>query len=412
MRRFQEFSYVIVSQVLFFVLTIFFIKQISNELTKEDFGQYVLISAIVSVSNSLLFGGLTNAVIRFYKEKQINDQLNEFYVSIIHYFLFISFLLSVTWIVLNFVFGLESSIINFFEIISILVLLISVNSIFLNLLNARILRINYSVMFIVDPIIKVAAVFLFSIYAIDLTFNLLIKLLIFSQSFVLAINLLSVKDIPRYLIKVNGPSNRELFDYSAPISIWSIFVSTANNSDKFFLARFSSLGDVAGYSLLYQYFFSPILIGLNSLITFITPMFVDKWSILENRRLILSLIRKLTLLMLSMGIIQLLSVFIFESEVKLLLGVKYEQYAKYFTLFILAGVFQFAHHFIGIQVVLLKLPKMVMKFHILFSVLNIISNYFAIKEYGFNGAVLILVLFSILSFGWIWINLKQHHDKG
>jgi len=393
---------------------------LAKRLTMEEFGLFFAVYSIVLVVGSIKSLGTGAALQKFIPEYQINNE-NGKIKSLLSYVFSFNLLTSLV-LLITFYFFPEGLINTYFKsdlakpLLLLLFIFVSIDS-FSKLISAYFLSRHFSFLYSIEPLIAKASILILLLVMAEINVLGASWIHIVTASLALAVNFsLFFRHFSffRYKALITKRLIKEIFTFTYPLTIRSVFGVLMARVDTLALVYFRPLLEVAIYNAILPTADILLMFG-RSFGKIIFPMSSELW-ILNNKEKIVFLVKKVHfyLFLLSAPLVLMMSVFS-RSILKILFGIGYAEGAL--GLQILAASFLFGGMNIFSSGVLMGIgkPKEATKAIIVVNILNLGLNFLLIPFFGkyalgYLGAIIATAFCQILLFFTFWYYLKRFVD--
>ena len=392
----SEVFYVVVSQILFVLLSFVLVKILTNNLSISSYGFLALILTLISFFTQVFLGGLNASFSRYYSISIADTNIDGYANSLrklVKYL--VSILLTMILVLIVFDNIYYSSDLSIFIYAVAFAMTAGYSSILNQILNIAKKRASSSISLILEISLKIFFIYLL-IENYELSVDFIIITYLISSSITLIIQHIFVTDL---LSSQNNSSNeydcfRDIIKYAVPYIPWTLIIWLQQISDKWFLEIYTSRDDVGGFALLFQIGFVPLIFLFTTLNRLISPVIYNNETF-NSSNINTTLYNYIVYITFALGLILVYLSWNFSTEIILLFShPKFLSYASFLHLFILSGIL------FGLsEIFLLKMQsKMEVKLlnyvKSMLGLFGIIINFIGVYFYGFTGLVYSLVAFS------------------
>lgn len=405
-----------ISQFVLLASNFLLLKLLTSELSVYEFGLYSLFMSIVLFSRQILYdpfsivlakecassnNNLQRISDRFRVLRVITDRIGAV-------FLLLVFLTIVYTKLVNDSFAISLIIVcGLFYIYSY-----GAQGVYLNVLNSIRDRKPASLFSIFDSVLKIGLVFL--------AFCFIDKTLIFTLAS-LSLGSFTVFMLIRASIanKYNPYETTSKRDYTLtknilmmtmPFYLSTIMVAAKSVGERWILAGFLGVNDLAEYSVLFQIGYAPVLILVGIVQTFIGPKIYGFCALSENNGLeeLMRFLYKLLFIILFITCFVCVGAFIFSELVfKLLVGKDYQFLSAFLPFFVLAGSISAIAGIFQVAVIGVFKSRDASKLVVISLLTSVACTALSIILLGFNGAVVGLVISSSATLFIYWLALYR-----
>lgn len=397
----KEFSIVTLGQIFSTIGNLFFVKIISDYLSPFEYGVLTLGFTIHLLSNQVFYGPLSNTLLRHF-DSCYNDS-RDIYLSIKNYF-FKKFSLILVFFILAGIFFqfIIYGNINFYFYLSLIfyILFSGYNSIELIFYLAQ--RKRHFVFFykVSEILLRIILIYIFS--SIDLTgYDLAISAYLTTSILLSGLILyFSPHNILDKYKAVNKESKqfKSIKNYYQDNYKFGIFTWLHMSSDKWLLSIILSNELTGIYTLMYQYFFSPIIYFSSILQEFLTPILFMKNQTKTDYQKLVTCLKYSLLLLLGSFIGSLLIYFVIDYISNLLLNENYRSHVYLIKYIVVSAGFYTSAEIMALFLLYKYQTKVIKNIKIGASIAGILLNIIFIKQYGIAGIVYSLFTYSITVF--------------
>ncbi len=398
-------------QIASVVGSLFLVRVLTEHLEPGQYGQLSLGLTVAALVNSVVMGGITNGIIRFYSiavEKQdlvgyMYDTCRLLlYATVVAVLIILLLIIGLLW--LGYTKWIALTVLVFvFSILN------SYNSALSGIQNAARQRSIVAFHGGLDAWLKIGLVLLVMFCFGNSSMSVVIGyacssfLIILSQLVFLRRTIFAQKQQPTK----NHQWVKQMFDYSLPFATWGIFGWAQQSAARWALEAFTTTETVGLFSVLSQLGYAPIQIVTSTGLAFLTPIIFarvgDASSAIGNDNVSV-LIKKLVLLGLGLTTLAVLLVAILHSYIfHLLVNDSFFSVSPLLPWVVLAGgIFSLAQLYASKAMALLKTEKIISTM-IGSSIIGILAAMVGTYYFSLNGAVFSMVIHSISYFIWIVI---------
>jgi O-antigen/teichoic acid export membrane protein len=420
--RFQSLAkegiWVVTGQVATVLGGLVLIRVLTEYLKPEQYGQLALGLTVAAFFNQILFGSLSNGIVRFYSIAIERNELSRYlkasgrmmgYATALIIIIAFVIMLGLLGAGYGYLIGVTSSILVF-SVLS------SYNALLSGIQNAARQRPVAALHAGFDAWLKILlAVSVIhwlgsSSTAVVLGYALSSLIVTCSQLYFLR-NLIITKTMT-----TRGQENwgRHVWLYSWPFATWGVFVWIQQVSDRWALETFVTTQELGMYAVLFQLGYSPIGLITSMAITFLAPILYQHSGTARDQARNRSVHRiswQITYIgLLVTALAFLLSYYQHEWIFKMLVATNYHAVSELLPWMVLSGGL-----FSASQILLLKLQsemrhsKLIVT-KIVTATIGIGLNFYGAWQFGIKGVVGALLAFSIITFLWMsW--LAQHPPR-
>jgi O-antigen/teichoic acid export membrane protein len=395
------------SHIFLLISNLFFLKLLTTFLTITDFGYYSLCMTIILFIRQIIFDPISIVIA---KDCSLN-LLDKFKLSV-------GFLsvkqttqyIALVFIIILFPFSLFNFLIieNEFIFISIMscafyLFTNGAHGLYINILNSTNNRKKATLVSIFESGFKLFFCYLiFNIFSVNIN-NLLIAVAVSSVfTYLLTYIYIYVNFNNSTISKEEINKNIKAYVLlSFPLLLPSIFIAFKSISDRWILAAYVGVEELAAYTVMIQIGYIPFILVIGILQTYIAPLIYNICSlpndiIYANLKLLLL---KINIFIISFIIIATSLSFIFSELIfEIFIGSQYKSFAIYLPLFVVAGIFSAGSNLLQIVILGFFETKTASKFILLSNLITIIVTIFLIYNYQFYGAIIALLSCGILTF--------------
>lgn len=281
----MEFIIIALGQILTFLLLIASTKLTTNLIDVSTYGNLVLNLLIVSILSQIFFSYLISAIVRF-KHSALSE------ISLLDNFRYLLQLSSLSAFALGISFYLFIS--KDLTVIFLTFYLISQGlNMYLNAYqNARRNRIHVAIMNVSEGLIRTLMLLYFYNYAEDVTLDSVLVSYLVSSLVIFIINNYIFSFSQESVLKIKPRSTKKytknILNYGLPITYNSISYWLQTSSDKISISQFQSDYKLGGYSIIYQYGYTTVMLIFDVINSYITPIAFQKYADRTHRKYIFS----------------------------------------------------------------------------------------------------------------------------
>ncbi len=207
-----------------------------------------------------------------------------------------------------------------------------------------------------------------------------------------------------------GVSVNQIVLTSLPFILPTTLVAVRGIGDRWLLASFLGISDLAGYTVLLQIGFSPMILLFGMIQTFLSPKIYSYGSLMESRDLKkLKIFMNKILIFILIGTIIACFGVIFTAEFVFdyLVGGNYHNLVNYLPYFVIAGGFSAAAGILQVAIIGVFKSQDAGKLVVITLLISLVCVVCCIYLAGFTGAVGGLLMSSCLTFLVYWWKLNS-----
>jgi O-antigen/teichoic acid export membrane protein len=418
-KYFKEGFWIAFGQIFGIIATLIGVRFLTEILSTNEFGVLSLSMTCVTLLNQLLFGPLSNGILRFYSIAYEKNQLLQYFTSIKKILKNITLLILLLSFLIILILVLIKK--NEWILIVIFSLLFSLfsgfDTIFTNIQNAARERKTSSLFTATGTFLKYFFAIIF-ICVLKPTSNFVLLGYSFALVLILLIEYHYIyKLIQKFLISSQDTTDwtKEIILYSWPFSSWGIFSWLQSSSDRWALSYTNNTQDVGLYSASYQISYGPINLLTGFIMQFLTPIFFqmigDANDPNRNHR-VSKLNFKITYYAIGFTLLLFFITIISHNFFfKILLSSKFETISYTMPWLVLAsGLFATGQN-LSLSMMSLNKTQSLIPVKITTALIGLIFNYFGARFYGINGIIFSNVFFSIVYLTWIYFLTLKYFNK-
>ncbi|HFU75769.1 MAG TPA: hypothetical protein ENK66_05920 [Arcobacter sp.] len=386
-------------------------KLLASSLSKNEFGYYALMMALLGLISMVPFAALDHGVLRF--TVQYKNRVSYFFSNVVGMYLFFILIYTVLVFSVNFFYGFEYKLTILLYLIPFLIF----PSILFNLLtwfeNALENQKKFAFMLFFDFLIKAIGIVVLSFFNILTTESILI---LFIVSYALIFFITSRKILDFTVIHKSEIKSIffKILPYSYPIMIWGVFVWAQGMVYRWYLDLFASKEDVASFAIISALAILPVTALTGILGTYLLPKLFHKEEESTNDDIFKQVIKAL-LLVIGILILMWLVIHIFNVEiVSLLTDVKYTSEAWMLSYMFLAMMVYAIGNILAYMIYVKKETKDLLLANTLPGLFALTVGYYLIQHYTLEGALITFigtyVLTGILNSLIVLKNRRKAHD--
>jgi O-antigen/teichoic acid export membrane protein len=197
---------------------------------------------------------------------------------------------------------------------------------------------------------------------------------------------------------------------SVPFIAPTIVLAIKSVADRWILAGFLGVNELAGYSTLLQFGYSPVVLFFGMIQTFVAPKIYELCLMADNggaSQLKRYLQRMLAMISAGGFVVAIGSVLFGDWVFRILIGKEYFVLAIYLPFFVISGALTAMAGVLQIAVIGLFKPKIASVFSVIAISIGIACTAFLIRKSGFDGAVAGLLVSAGLMTLIYWLTLSH-----
>ncbi len=384
---------------------------LSHLIEPSQFGHVALSLTLSFAVNQVVFGPLANSIVRFLAPALQDGKLREYVAAVAK--------LSATRTLLVLAFGalaagvmMACSVQSYILLVSLATLnalLVGLNSLGEQFLNAARLRREVAIGQITHSLLKLSLVFIFvastnasaeAVLASYVTSTAAATCLLFYWSWCWF-----GKQANSQPVQPADDLLRKMLNYARSFSIFGVFTTIHGASDRWSVAYWRSSEAVGAYSLSYQLGYLPIQMICSVIEQIATPILFDSFAASNSsgKPKVIQKIRWIAYaVILATTLISMLAALLPISFYKMLIASQYLESTGLIPYMILAAGLFGAGQILSIQVLLFFRSDLLMRVKIGLSVLGVIGNFCLVHYFGTRGVVACLLLYAI---GFVFLML-------
>lgn len=405
--------WIILSQFALLISNFMLLKLLSSELSVHEYGQYALVLSIVLFIRQILYDPFSIVVAKE-SAKEPEKSIESLHIAKI-----ITDRVSVGLLLCGFIVVLVVEIVGYPAYLSALlmcgILYVCANGaqgVFVNIFNSIKQRKFASVISIIDSVGKILMVTLTFWFVerklIDALFSIMIAAVVPMMILRFYVN----GKIAHVANSFTGLDKKisETISISMPFILPTVLLSVKTIGDRWMLASYLGVSDLAGYSVLLQIGYSPIILLFGMIQTYVAPKIYSLGSAEDSERLgeLKSFIKRILLFIMAVTamaciVVILISDFIFST----LTAAAYHALVDYLQYFVVAGALSAASGILQIAVIGVLKSKQASSLLLMTLLASTASTAIFIYGLGFVGAVMGLVVSGIVTLVLYWVKLNQ-----
>ena len=408
----NEGSWIVVGQIAAVLGGLVLVRVLTEHLEPEQYGQLALGLTIAAFFNQVVFGSVSNGIVRFYSiATEKNDLPGYLQTSCRMMGYATAFVVAITLVLIIGLLWLGySKWIGFTVAVLAFSVFSSYNTSLGEIQNAARQRFVAAFHISLDAWLKIL-----------LAVGVMLWLGSFSTAVVLAYALSSFLVTGSQLIflrrltrievtATRGCENwgRHFWLYSWPFATWGAFVWVQQVSDRWALEIFSTTHEIGLYAVLFQLGYSPIGLILGMAMTFLAPiLYQHSGSAVDNTRNISVhyISWRITIAALFITALAVVFAYLWHGWIfQILVDSNYHSVSYLLPWVVLAGGI-----FSASQMLVLKLQSemkhsTMITAKIITSIIGVVLNYYGASSFGLQGVVAALLAFSVITFVWVsWL---------
>lgn len=402
-------------QIATFAISIASVRVITGLLSPEQYGIMALGATLSQFAPQLLFGPLSNGILRYYATAHERDELKYFWTAtwiLLKHTTLIALVIGITGIILLLAFGQQQ-----WLPVSLVALALSVtsgyNSVLENLQQAarqrKLVAFHQTLLQVMRQLIAIGFVtFISPLGVLGFFASLLSSILVIcSQLFFIRrsfdfdfVNALADKE------SFTGAYIEQLKRYAWPFMLWAPFTWLQLASDRWALQNYSSTYNVGLYTSLYVIGYFPIVTFWNVVTQFVTPIIFKRSGDGSNQERLIKANQASVLIGLGCIAVTMISFFIahatYATFFSLFTGEKYHEVGWLFPWMLLSGGLFSAGQLLAITSMNRASTSSLISPKIATAIIGTLSNVIGAALFGLEGVVFASCLFSAIYLVWIF----------
>lgn len=405
------FIWIVVSQVALFLSNILLLSILTNQLTVNEFGVYSLFMSIALFVRQLIYDPFSivlgkesasnprNVFASLRVAKLVTDRLG---IGL--------FLLGLLYLIYS---GLadEKRVSGLIVVCCLLYVCgIGGQGIYFNVLNSVRERKLASIFSTLDSVVKVLLVGLVFWLANESLISSVLSVALTAFLVFLLVRFFALNQFhsSKFNLEAENTLRKDIIFLSVPFIAPTIVLAIKSVADRWMLAGFLGVNELAGYSTLFQFGYSPVVLFFGMIQTFVAPKIYELCSMSDNGGT--SQLKRYLQRMLAMitagGFIFAIGAVLFGDWVfRILVGKEYFVLAIYLPFFVASGALTAMAGILQIAVIGLFKPKIASVFSVIAISIGIACTAFLIRKSGFEGAVAGLLVSAGLMTLIYWLTL-------
>jgi len=279
-RLIKEGGWILIGQVAAIAGALVSVRILTEYLSPAQYGHFALGLSIAVMINQLIFGGVSNAIGRYFSIASENGDLNGYKNASLKLIIYSTVLVVILGIF--FIIGLWVGDLKNWIDITVAALIFSiitgvVGSIS-GLQNAARQRAVVAFFSGLEAWLKIGLAILI-MYWLGKSSTAVMIGYACALTLILALQIISLKKLVK-ISNINYKENnkwiKKMLEYSLPFSIWGVFTAAQQASDRWSLQKYGSTVDVGHYAVLFQVGYTPISIITTLAINFLGPILFQR----------------------------------------------------------------------------------------------------------------------------------------
>ena len=383
---------------------------ITRQITKEEFGIYVLIIVISTLLDTVSSLALEQSLVKFISSAEDLERRSTLIPTLI-----IRILLIVVTVILVVLFGnslmslFSFTATEFLYVIIILFILSSFRGLFYNLLQGMNLFKKYSSVQIITSLLRVGLLLLIILIDVLTLKNvLIIEMVVVTLTVLLQLALIPYKEVFHWHVKLKNIKRILRFSIPLYFSGVSYFIQTQVNI--FIISAYLNPVSIANYDVAGKIPQASAK-GFQSFIIVLYPNLSRLFSKGERDSALTLMNKSLITFSIAINLLLLVS-FLFNEEIILLLfSNKYLDSSLAFSFLMVAFYLTSMSNIMGYSLVSAGLPSITLKVNIVAGAINLIGAFLMVPFWGFMGAVYSILLTSLSSLLFHYLYLTKYEMK-
>jgi len=383
---------------------------ITRQITKEEFGIYVLIIVISAFLVTVSGLGLEQSLVKFISSAKDLERKSTFIPTLIIRIIFIVVAIILVVLSGNSLMSLFSfTATEFLYVIITLFILSSFRGLFYNLLQGMNLFKRYASVQIITSLLRVALL-LVIILINELTLKnvLFVEIGVVTFTVLLQLSLIPYKEVFHW--DVNLKNIKRILRFSIPLYFSSISYFIQTQVNIFIISAYLNPASIANYDVAGKIPQASAK-GFQSFIIVFYPNLSKLLSKGEHDAALTLMNKSLFTFSIAINLLVLVSFFFNKEIILLLFSDKYLDSSLAFSFLMVAFYLNSMSHIMGYSLVSAGLPSITLKVNIAAGAINLIGAFLMVPPWGFMGAVYSLLLTSLSSLLFHYIYLIKYELK-
>lgn len=407
------FIWIAVSQVALFLSNMLLLSILTNQLTVNEFGVYSLFMSIALFVRQLIYDPFSivlgkesasnprNVLGSLRVAKLVTDRLG-----------ILLFLLGLLYLIYSWLTG-ETRVSDLIVLCCFLYVCGNGGQgMYFNVLNSIKERKLASIFSTLDSVLKVLLVGLVFWLANESLISSVLSMTLTTFLIFLLVRFIVLKRFhsTESNLEAENTLRKGIIFLSMPFIAPTIVLAIKSVADRWMLVGFLGVNELAGYSTLLQFGYSPVILFFGMIQTFVAPKIYELCSMADNggaSQLKRYLQRMLVMITAGGFVVAIGSVLIGDWVFRILVGKEYFVLAFYLPYFVVSGVLAAMAGILQIAVIGLLKPKIASVISVMAISVGIACTAFLIRKSGFEGAVTGLLVSAGLMALIYWITLSH-----
>jgi O-antigen/teichoic acid export membrane protein len=405
LRLSRESSWIATGQIASLLGSLALVKVLTGYLEPNEYGELALGLTIVGLVNQLAIGGITNGISRFYSVAvEQNDLWGYFRASgrLVGYATIGA--LSIALVLITGLIALNKSQWLGIAIASLIFSILSgYNSVLSAIQNAARQRGVVALHSGLESWLKICLAVALLLWlgssstAVMMGYALTSLILLASRFYFL--NQLFIEKVSATRREQGKQWGRKMWLFAWPFMVWGIFGWIQQSSTRWALVAYSSTQDVGKFAVLSQLGYTPILLGMNFLMTFALPILYARGGDARDpkrRKDVIIITYKIAVLGVVMTAIATIMATLFHSTIfRFFTTDDYTAVSKYLPIVVAAGGIYGIAAVLGTQLLALMAVIKAMPATVISSILGALAAYICTYYLSVHGAVIAMLIHSI-----------------
>ena len=415
---FKEATWIVAGQMVNVVAALLLIKVLTQAISPQQYGLYSLLMTFVFFQTQVLMGGTNAAIGRYYSIGVSENNVANYFtgsMKLLRRIFSFTFAFGLIIAISAYFFGLAGYF-NLIIVLTIYAILSAYRASLSRIQNSARQRLMVAFHNALDAILRIPAVLLLIGFLSASVIWVLAALTIACIIAILPQHIFLKKHIADKSHNHSPkPDERswfhDIWQFSKPYYFWTFIVWAQQSSARWTLEIFSGTKDVGLFTVMYQLSYSPIVLMIAMLSTFLQPIFYDKTKVVGNLATGDDKTKSWTSYMLIFGLFAamagfLLSKFYYAEFFKLFVSQNYAIYSYLMPNLVAAGVFFGLGEMFQLKLQSDMQPKLISKIRVSSGIIGILLNILCVRYYGIVGLVHAIMLYSI---GNLALFVFYHH---
>ena len=409
----KEGSWVVAGQIAAVLGSLALVRVLTEHLEPAQYGQLALGLTVAGLAHQVVMGGVTNGIGRFYSIAAEKNDLPGYlhasrllmgYATAVVAAIALVLVTGLLWLGYSQWMGLAAAALA-------LSVLSSYNAALSGIQNAArqraIVALHQGIDAWLKILLAIGVMFWLGSSSTSVVVGYALSSLLVTGSQLFFIRRLSPAKSVKFEVRENW--RHQIWLFSWPLHVWGGFTWLHLSSDRWSLQYFGSTDSVGLYAVLFQLGYSPVVLFINMLMSFLGPILYQRAGNATDHSRNRNVTTVAVFIAITGIVFSILMFFIltrFHSLIfNIFVAAKYSSVSYLLPWMALAGGVYAAGQVVSVNIAALKKSKERIPVKIVSAILGLIFNIFGAYIYGVNGIVYAMLAFSVVYLIWMFLLL-------